>query len=77
MILLQGNQKSNVIGEVLIDFAEYAELIKPLSVSLPLKNPQCATVLHVCILFACYCLLVLSYDDCLNIVLNNGVDSLA
>ncbi|KAL9664676.1 hypothetical protein QQ045_020081 [Rhodiola kirilowii] len=48
-IVSTGNQKSNVVGEVLIDFAEYAESSKPSSVSLPFKNPQCAAVLHVTI----------------------------
>uniref|UniRef100_A0A7N0VHL7 C2 NT-type domain-containing protein n=1 Tax=Kalanchoe fedtschenkoi TaxID=63787 RepID=A0A7N0VHL7_KALFE len=44
-----GNQKSNVVGEVLIDFSEYAESIKPSHVSLPFKNSLCAAVLHVTI----------------------------
>ncbi|KAL9667954.1 hypothetical protein QQ045_002324 [Rhodiola kirilowii] len=48
-VVSTGNQKSNVVGEVSIDFAEYAESIKPSSVSLPFQNPQCAGVLHVTI----------------------------
>lgn len=46
---LQGSSKAGTIGEVSVDFADYAEATKPFSVSLPLKNSNSNSnaVLHV------------------------------
>ncbi|XP_020586801.1 centromere-associated protein E-like isoform X2 [Phalaenopsis equestris] len=42
-----GSVKSGVLGEIVVNLADYAESIKPYSVSLPLKAPNAETVLHV------------------------------
>lgn len=44
-----GSSKGGVLGEVSIDFADYAEATKPNSVSLPIKNSNSDAVLHVSI----------------------------
>ncbi|KAG6688680.1 hypothetical protein I3842_11G136400 [Carya illinoinensis] len=44
-----GSSKPGTIGEISIDFADYAEATKPLSISLPLKNSDSNAVLHVLI----------------------------
>ncbi|XP_010255440.1 PREDICTED: myosin-16-like [Nelumbo nucifera] len=44
-----GSSKSGLLGEVSIDFADYAEAFKPSSISLPLKNSNSDAVLHVTI----------------------------
>lgn len=46
-----GSSKAGTIGEVSVDFADYAEATKPFSVSLPLKNSNSNSnaVLHVVI----------------------------
>lgn len=44
---MQGSSKPGTIGEISIDFADYAEATKPLSISLPLKNSDSNAVLHV------------------------------
>ncbi|XP_040990209.1 myosin-11-like [Juglans microcarpa x Juglans regia] len=44
-----GSSKAGSIGEVSIDFADYAEATKPSSASFPLKNPNSDAVLHVLI----------------------------
>ncbi|KAF8379478.1 hypothetical protein HHK36_028913 [Tetracentron sinense] len=44
-----GSSKAGLIGEVTIDFSDYAEAIKPSSVSLPLKTSNSGAVLHVTI----------------------------
>ncbi|MED6195544.1 hypothetical protein PIB30_038875 [Stylosanthes scabra] len=48
-VLSTGLSKASTIGEVSIDFADYAEATKPSSVSLPFKNSRCDAVLHVSI----------------------------
>ncbi|GFZ16483.1 myosin heavy chain-related protein [Actinidia rufa] len=40
LVVSTGSSKSGLIGEASIDFASYAESIKPSSVSLPLKNAK-------------------------------------
>ncbi|CAH1451430.1 unnamed protein product [Lactuca virosa] len=47
--LATGSSKSSGIGEVSIDFASFAEATKTSSLSLPLKNANCAAILHVSI----------------------------
>ncbi|KAL4602783.1 hypothetical protein ACB092_10G078600 [Castanea dentata] len=51
ILVSNGSSKAGAIGEVSIDFAEYAEATKPSSVSLPLKNSNTNSnaVLHVLI----------------------------
>ncbi|XP_010273099.1 PREDICTED: early endosome antigen 1 [Nelumbo nucifera] len=44
-----GSSKAGLLGEVSIDFANYAEAIKPFSISLPLKSSNSGAVLHVTI----------------------------
>ncbi|XP_058083092.1 uncharacterized protein LOC131231032 [Magnolia sinica] len=46
-LILTGSLKAGLLGEVTIDFADYAEAIKPSSVSLPLKASNSGGVLHV------------------------------
>ncbi|KAF8413151.1 hypothetical protein HHK36_001126 [Tetracentron sinense] len=48
-VVSNGSSKAGLLGEVTIDFADYAEAIKPSSVSLPLKTPNSSAVLHVTI----------------------------
>lgn len=48
-IVSKGSSKAGLVGEVSIDFADYAEATKPSSVSLPLKNSNSGAVLHVSI----------------------------
>ncbi|XP_058075918.1 uncharacterized protein LOC131224658 isoform X2 [Magnolia sinica] len=48
-LISTGQSKSGLLGEVTIDFADYAEATKPSSVSLPLKTSKSGTVLHVTI----------------------------
>ncbi|KAF8412274.1 hypothetical protein HHK36_000235 [Tetracentron sinense] len=48
-IVSTGSSKAGLLGEVTIDFADYAEAIKPSSVSLPLKTSNSSAVLHVTI----------------------------
>lgn len=45
--LLQGSSKTGFLGEATINFADYAESVKPLSLSLPLKATNSGAVLHV------------------------------
>ncbi|KAJ4954033.1 hypothetical protein NE237_030865 [Protea cynaroides] len=47
--VLNGSSKAGLLGEVSFDFSDYAEAIKPSSVSLPLKTNDTGTVLHVTI----------------------------
>ncbi|XP_057487031.1 uncharacterized protein LOC130773118 [Actinidia eriantha] len=49
LVVSTGSSKAGLIGEASIDFASYAESIKPSSVSLPLKNAKYDAVLHVSI----------------------------
>lgn len=44
-----GSSKTSFIGEATLNFADYAEAIKPVSVSLPLKTASISAVLHVTI----------------------------
>lgn len=44
---MQGLAKTNSIGEVSINFADYAEATKPSTISFPIKNSQSDAVLHV------------------------------
>ncbi|XP_077241808.1 uncharacterized protein LOC143882217 isoform X2 [Tasmannia lanceolata] len=48
-LVLTGSSKAGLLGEVTVDFAEYAESIKPSSVSLPLKTSNSSAILHVTI----------------------------
>ncbi|XP_043726297.1 intracellular protein transport protein USO1-like isoform X2 [Telopea speciosissima] len=48
-LVSNGSSKSDLLGEVSLDFADYAEAIKPSSVSLPLKTCDTGAVLHVII----------------------------
>ncbi|XP_043716586.1 ELKS/Rab6-interacting/CAST family member 1-like [Telopea speciosissima] len=48
-LVTNGSSKAGLLGEVSLDFAEYAEAIKPSSVSLPLKTSNTGAVLHVTI----------------------------
>ncbi|KAJ9706548.1 hypothetical protein PVL29_001831 [Vitis rotundifolia] len=50
-IVSKGASKAGLVGEVSIDFADYAEATKPSSVSLPLKNSNSGAVLHVSVPF--------------------------
>ncbi|XP_047306696.1 myosin-J heavy chain-like [Impatiens glandulifera] len=45
--ITQGSSKSNVVGEVSIDFASYVEATKIYSLSLPLRNSKSDAILHV------------------------------
>ncbi|XP_038977969.1 myosin-J heavy chain-like [Phoenix dactylifera] len=47
LVSTTGSTKAQVIGEVAIDLADYAEVFKPTSVSLPLKASDTGAVLHV------------------------------
>lgn len=44
---LQGSSKNSLVGEVSIDFADYAEASKTSTVSIPFKNSKSNGVLHV------------------------------
>ncbi|XP_068646505.1 uncharacterized protein [Aristolochia californica] len=44
-----GSSRNNILGEVAVDFANYAEAIKPSTVSLPAKPSSSGIVLHVTI----------------------------
>ncbi|KAG9441164.1 hypothetical protein H6P81_017018 [Aristolochia fimbriata] len=44
-----GSSRNNILGEVAIDFANYAEALKPSTVSLPAKPSSSGIVLHVTI----------------------------
>ncbi|KAK4262745.1 hypothetical protein QN277_028263 [Acacia crassicarpa] len=48
-LISTGSPKTVSIGEVSINFADFAKATKPSSVSLPIKNSPCGTVLHVSI----------------------------
>ncbi|XP_054825656.1 uncharacterized protein LOC129323114 [Prosopis cineraria] len=48
-VVSTGLTKTGSIGEVSINFADFAKAMTPSSVSLPLKNSRCGTVLHVSI----------------------------
>ncbi|KAL5747481.1 hypothetical protein ACOSP7_024481 [Xanthoceras sorbifolium] len=48
-IVSTGSSKAGLLGEVSIDFADYAEATKASTVSLPLKNSRSKAVLHVSI----------------------------
>ncbi|GMQ05365.1 hypothetical protein CsSME_00050424 [Camellia sinensis var. sinensis] len=48
-VVSTGSSKADLVGEVSIDFASYAESTKLSSVSLPLKNAKSDAVLHVSI----------------------------
>ncbi|XP_028767480.1 myosin-11-like isoform X2 [Neltuma alba] len=48
-IVSTGLPKAGSIGEVSINFADFAKATKPSSVSLPIKNSRCGIVLHVSI----------------------------
>ncbi|XP_042505705.1 intracellular protein transport protein USO1-like isoform X2 [Macadamia integrifolia] len=48
-LVSNGSSKSGLLGEVSLDFADYAEAIKPSSVSLPLKTSDTGAVLQVTI----------------------------
>ncbi|TXG50506.1 hypothetical protein EZV62_023030 [Acer yangbiense] len=48
-IVSTGSSKAGLLGEVSIDFADYAEANKASTVSLPLKNSRSKAVLHVSI----------------------------
>jgi len=47
---LQGSAKSGVLGEININLADYAEVFKPTSVSLPVRDSNNGAILHVRIL---------------------------
>ncbi|CAK9159766.1 unnamed protein product [Ilex paraguariensis] len=46
-IVSTGSSKSGFLGEVSLDFADYAEEIKPLIVSLPLEASNSSAILHI------------------------------
>ncbi|KVH90106.1 EEIG1/EHBP1 N-terminal domain-containing protein [Cynara cardunculus var. scolymus] len=48
-VMATGSSKSSCVGEVSIDFASFAEATKTTSLSLPLRNGNCAAFLHVLI----------------------------
>uniref|UniRef100_A0A6N2KRK7 C2 NT-type domain-containing protein n=1 Tax=Salix viminalis TaxID=40686 RepID=A0A6N2KRK7_SALVM len=48
-VVSAGSSKNSLVGEVSIDFADYAEATIPSTVSLPLKNSKSDGVLHVSI----------------------------
>ncbi|KAJ4957326.1 hypothetical protein NE237_014109 [Protea cynaroides] len=48
-LVSNGSSKAGLLGEVSLDFADYAEAIKPSSVSLPLKTSDSGAVLHITI----------------------------
>ncbi|KAF9689359.1 hypothetical protein SADUNF_Sadunf01G0084100 [Salix dunnii] len=48
-VVSAGSSKNSLVGEVSIDFADYAEATIPSTVSLPLKNSKSEGVLHVSI----------------------------
>ncbi|XP_077223754.1 uncharacterized protein LOC143857224 [Tasmannia lanceolata] len=48
-LVINGSSKASLLGEVTIDFAEYAESIKPSTVSLPFKTSNLCAILHVTI----------------------------
>ncbi|XP_015896229.3 uncharacterized protein LOC107429960 [Ziziphus jujuba] len=48
-IVSTGSEKAGVLGEISIDFADYAEANKASTISLPLKNSKSNAVLHVLI----------------------------
>ncbi|XP_042512330.1 myosin-3-like [Macadamia integrifolia] len=48
-LVTNGSSKTGLLGEVSLDFADYAEAIKASSVSLPLKTSDTGAVLHVTI----------------------------
>ncbi|KAL6280340.1 hypothetical protein ACE6H2_017221 [Prunus campanulata] len=48
-VVSTGSSKASVLGEVSVDFADYAEATKTSCVSLPLKNSNSNAVLHVTI----------------------------
>ncbi|KAI3707025.1 hypothetical protein L6452_25186 [Arctium lappa] len=48
-VMATGSSKSSCVGEVSIDFASFAEATKSSSLSLPLRNGNCAAFLHVSI----------------------------
>nr|XP_019701829.1 trichohyalin [Elaeis guineensis]XP_019701830.1 trichohyalin [Elaeis guineensis]XP_019701831.1 trichohyalin [Elaeis guineensis]XP_029116835.1 trichohyalin [Elaeis guineensis] len=47
LVSTTGSTKAEVFGEVAIDLADYAEVFKPTSVSLPLKASNTGAILHV------------------------------
>ncbi|KAG1355093.1 trichohyalin [Cocos nucifera] len=47
LVSTTGSTKAEVLGEVTIDLADYAEVFKPTSVSLPLKASNTGAILHV------------------------------
>ncbi|KAI4326977.1 hypothetical protein L6164_019486 [Bauhinia variegata] len=49
IVVSTGLSKAGFIGEVSINFADYADATKPSSASLPIKNSRCDAVLHVLI----------------------------
>ncbi|RZC57527.1 hypothetical protein C5167_004837 [Papaver somniferum] len=49
VIVSSGSSKSAILGEVTVDFSEYAEAVKATSVSLPLKVSNSGPLLHVVI----------------------------
>ncbi|XAR55056.1 hypothetical protein NMG60_11030435 [Bertholletia excelsa] len=46
-VISTGSSKAGLVGEVSIDLASYAELLKPSTVSLPLRNSKSQAILHV------------------------------
>ncbi|KAJ6308152.1 hypothetical protein OIU76_017847 [Salix suchowensis] len=48
-VVSAGSSKNSLVGEVSIDFADYAEATIPSTVSLPLKNSKSDGVLHISI----------------------------
>nr|XP_043613141.1 myosin-9-like [Erigeron canadensis] len=48
-VMATGSSKSSSVGEVSIDFANFAEATKISSISLPLRNANCDAFLHVSI----------------------------
>ncbi|XP_038982916.1 interaptin-like [Phoenix dactylifera] len=49
LVSTMGSTKAEVLGEVTINMADYAEVFKPSSVSLPLKASDAGAILHVSI----------------------------
>lgn len=48
-IFIQGSTKAGLLGETSINLADYAQVFKPYSVSLPLKGSNSGAILHVSI----------------------------
>ncbi|ONK75493.1 uncharacterized protein A4U43_C03F17480 [Asparagus officinalis] len=47
LVVAMGSSRSSILGEVIINLADFADASKPSSVDLPLKGCDCGAVLHV------------------------------